>query len=172
MILKKLFPLALVVLLAVLLVGCNFATPKEIDVVYVSYRDETGRIGYEQKVDLKEKQLWKYSSTAYDPNRIVPSGPMAENEGFVFVRDLDDDKIASFRREAERYGFANWADEYINPNVCDGDRWDIAIGFSDGTTKTVVGSNAYPTTWDKMFMAFEKLAGERILLFESDYYGY
>jgi len=172
MILKRWLPLALVALLVVVLVGCNFANAKGIDSIYVSYRDEVGRVFYEQKLDLKEQKLWKYSSSSYESNRIAASNPLAENEDFVFVCDLEENGIESFRREAERFGFAGWKEQYINPEICDGDQWDITILFSDGATKTIIGRNAYPSTWDKMYKAFEKLAGERILLFKSDHYRY
>jgi hypothetical protein len=99
----------------------------------------------------------------------TPRDPFAENEGFEFVANLEDSSIISFRKQANRLGFARWKD--ISPPgfwtwlgfVVDGG-CSIIINFSDGTQKEFDEySLNTPTTWDYMDAAFKKLTGENIL---------
>ena len=167
---KRILQIAALVLAA--LAAATFADfdndAKGIDTIRVSNYDYwTGF--YEYKIDLKNKQLWEYTArTAVGP--YIPRDESAENEGYTFVRDLEDGNIRAFLNSAARYGFAGWDTSYNNLNTYDGYQWGITITFSDGSEKEMSGSNAYPDAWDKMRGAFENLTGENILRFESATY--
>ncbi|MDR1563368.1 MAG: hypothetical protein LBS74_00200 [Oscillospiraceae bacterium] len=137
---------------------------KEIDIIYVAHSG-FGQTLREHKIDLQNKQYFEY--TAEIGEGYVPRDASAENEGFTFLSNLEEDKIAAFIRSSARYGFTNWKEAYNNYNVDDGDQWEIKILFADGTQKTITGSNAYPKTWNNMYKAFEDLTGENILLLKS-----
>ena len=142
--------------------GCSWARPKaEIDVIYISH--SVFVTSPEYKIDLKHKKFWKYASSASD---YVPRDPTAENEGFVFVRSLDDGKIERFRKQAARYGLAYWKNTYktlLDSFMFDGHVWEMQLYFSDGTQKKIYGHEAYPLIWNDMNDAFERLTGEAVL---------
>ncbi|MBN1891748.1 MAG: hypothetical protein JW780_03135 [Clostridiales bacterium] len=91
-----------------------------------------------------------------------------ENEEFSYDCALSDDNIEAFLEQCGRIGFLEWRDKYIEPDICDGHQWGITILFKDGSTKEIVGSNAYPDTWNDMAEAFWELTGENILLVRND----
>jgi len=160
----------------------NYASPKEMDVIYVSNVGLGLGTYMEHKVDLKNKKVWEYN--AWASGEYVQRDPAAEEEGFDFMRELNGCKIETFRRRANWCGFANWGEPNLllydwyrfvhrgeryeaNPIVIE-DYWEITIVFADGTTKQD-GSNSgtYPRTWDCMYDAFEELTGENILLYKK-----
>jgi len=169
-VLKRLTATALAILLAMVCAGCNSANPKEIDVIYVWY-NTFGEIYLEYKVDLKTKKLWEYS-TGLRQNYIARN-ETAENEGFDFVRGLEEHKVKDFQYEAMFYGLARWQEEY---RVRQGgtiveDYWYIKVIFSDGTTKSSYGNGTtVPLTWDRMYCAFERLTGEKVLQYKDGWW--
>ena len=154
----------LTLLLACTFAGCRDNYQKEIDSIYVS-NSVFGQTAPEYKIDLKNRQLWEYRADGGSGS--MPRNESAKDEGFTFVRDLDTEKVATFIRESARAGFTRWEGSYVNEQVTDGHQWSIRIMFADGTEKDISGSNAYPSTWDNMYTAFEALTGENVLLLKS-----
>lgn len=134
---------------------------KQMDSIYVYRGGESFSSVKEIKVDLKNKQLLEHITER--GNDSTYRDPLAENEGYSLVTDFDGGKIAAFLQAAERYGFADWEESYIEYAVADGDVWRIEINFSDGTTKSISGNSAYPETWEEMSVALEELTGKRFL---------
>lgn len=155
---------ALVVFLMIIILfgtsSCQNNSQKPIDVIYV-YHSAFGQRYPEYKIDLKNKQYWKFTSDGYE--NYVNRDSLAENEGFTFICSLDNDNIEAFIDDCLRYGFTEWKNSYNNDEVLDGHQWGITIIFSDLTRKEIKGSNKYPKTWDEMYDAFKNLTGDSIL---------
>jgi hypothetical protein len=132
---------------------------KEIDEIYV-YHSSFGLRYPEYKLDFVNRTFWMYTSDLWS---YVERDTSAENEGFVFVSDLDEEKIKRFFIESARYGFTRWEESYVEENIYDGHQWGVVITYADGTQQAVRGSNKYPETWDKMVKEFEDLVGQKIL---------
>lgn len=162
---KRILGVCLLSVLCFVMVSCQKANQKPIDVIYIHhYANE--KEGPEYKVDLKHKEFWKY--TLEDNEKYSPRDAMAKDEGYTFVCSLNDDKIDTFVLESSMYGFARWKKSYKNHFILDGHQWGVTILFSDSTKKEITGSNKYPSSWDSMNMAFESLTGEKILQYEVD----
>jgi len=158
------FVLAAVLLCAFAGVGAEAAAvEKTIDVIYIRHWGHPPSPEYEYKVDLKEGKLWSFQYEVLKEDSALRD-KTAENEGFVFVSDLDEDKIEVFRRKARLYGFDQWREEHRHDLVQGGNCWQITIVYSDETEKTMFGYAAYPLTWNQMHDAFEELTGEKILM--------
>ena len=170
MTIKSIFSLLLSFLMLLPTYAANLVHPKEIDTIYVWY-NTFGEIYLEYKVDLKGKKLWEYSAGLYDD--YVPRDKTAENEGFDFVRALEERKVKDFRCKTTFYGFTRWQEEY---RVRQGgtiveDYWYIKVIFSDGTTKSNYGNGTtVPLTWDRMYCAFERLTGEKVLQYKDGWW--
>ena len=149
---------------------CHAVAPRSIDAIYVVHFQ--GHVFHESfavreyKIDLSDGTLWYFyfQRESWD-DPVVPRDREAENEGFEFVRYLDEDAIRAFRRRAVLYGFTRWGESYP-PRISIGHTWRVEIVFSDGTTRTSTGAHnaeRMPLTWGRMGTAFEALTGERIL---------
>ena len=58
-----------------------------------------------------------------------------------------------------------WKREYIDPNVLDGEQWELEIKLSDDRTEYHCGSNAYPPYWPelkKLFSPYLKKAEKQM----------
>lgn len=117
-------------------------------------------------IDIKNKQFWEFTSS-YEEN-FTERNPSLKNEGFTFVRSLDEDNIEAFILDSSRYGFTDWKGVYKDDHIFDGHQWGITIIFSDATRKEVNGSNKYPETWNEMYDVFINLTGQDILLQKDD----
>ena len=167
---KRIFLWIICILFCLTIAGCQKSYQKEINEeineIYF-YHSGFGQRFPEYKINLQNKEFWKYTTGAgFD---YVERDVLSENEGYSFVSNLDDENIAIFLRESARYGLTRWKETYMNNNVLDGHQWGITITFADGTSLTSNGSNKYPETWDKMYDAFINLTGEDILLFKRDW---
>lgn len=47
-----------------------------------------------------------------------------------------------------------WNSEYIDPCVCDGTQWELAVKYKGQRGTVWVGSNAYPGNWDDLLSIF------------------
>ena len=139
---------------------------KEISSIYV-YHSSFGIKDTEYKIDLANCSLWEFF--IYDYRNYTPRDADEENEGFLFVSNLPEEKVQNFIRESARHGFTHWKSNYYNDNIMDGHQWGITIFFADGTNQKISGSNAYPNTWDKLKKDFEDLTGINILQLDSDW---
>ena len=165
--LKAILALLLVGILMLVNLGRYIIHSRKIDVIYVSHSG-FGETTPEYKIDLKNKQFWKYTATGRGAE-YVRRNPAAPNEGFQFVRDLEDSKIKTFRRQAICYGPAYWNNRYERPNIADGHHWGMQIYFASGSQKKIFGSNRYPIFWNYMYDAFEQLTGESVLLYKRNW---
>jgi len=137
---------------------------KEISRIDV-YHSGFGARDLEFLVDLENKMLFEFRMGS----EYAVRDETDENEGFSFVRNLDDEDIAVFARESARFGLTKWEESYVDPGICDGHQWGMIIYFADGEKMESHGSNAYPETWDDMNAAFSELTGENILIYKSDW---
>lgn len=55
-------------------------------------------------------------------------------------------------------GFEKWDEEYQNPNLLDGIKWEIKVTFDHKPDQVRCGSNAFPSCWNEVCSAFMKLA--------------
>ena len=146
--------------LCVFFSGCGGNYQKEIDEIYVRH-SSFGMTEVEYRIDLKNAKVWKYApENRYEMQQ---RDETAENDGYTFMRDLEEKAIEVFARESARFSFTKWEEFYIDEGVMDGHQWKITINFADGTAKEIYGSNKYPKTWDKMGGTFEELTGENVL---------
>lgn len=134
-----------------------------IDVRHSSF----GRTECEFRIELDEKSFRTFMSVP-DFEHYEPRDAEAENEGFTYVCALSETDMETFLDQCNRLGFLDWQDKYIEVGLCDGHQWGITVLFKDGTTKEIIGSNAYPDTWNEMAEAFLKLTDENVLLVRSD----
>lgn len=49
----------------------------------------------------------------------------------------------------------HWNSEYIDPCVCDGTQWELAVKYEGHRGTVWVGSNAYPRNWEELLSFFE-----------------
>jgi hypothetical protein len=170
-ILKRLFTvLSSVVILCGVISGCVHSSLKPIDEIYI-YFSGFGMTFPEYKIDLTNKKFWEFQYSG-DYSDFTTRDETAQNEGFTFVRDLEDDKIQAFLKDAEAVGFADWKKEYDNPNVLDGLQWVMTINYADGSQKQIWGSNAFPGSWEKMKPIFMALTDKEILIGSNKEYNH
>lgn len=157
-----------IILIGVTLSGCKSEKnyQKEIANIYIRH-SSFGTEDTEYKIDIENKEFWQFVGD--DMSYEFWRDESDENEGFTFVSQIDEDKIAVFERESARHGFTDWNQSYDNDNVMDGHQWSIVINYADGTTQNVSGSNAYPDTWDDLREDFQDLTGEDVLDVSSDW---
>ncbi|MCL2661622.1 MAG: hypothetical protein FWD64_14040 [Acidobacteriaceae bacterium] len=134
---------------------------KSIAVIYI-HHDHIFQPCVEFKIDLQNRKLWAYDG--YHNWTCVRRNTTSANEGFVFVKDLADDKIKAFLQEAQKYGLSEWKSSYVNPEIDGGHQWGISITYADGTVQQVQGSNRYPETWSQMNAALKALTDKDILI--------
>lgn len=160
---KVLYINILISIMALILTACQTNEKDQgmskVNSIYI-FHSSFGLRDTEFKVDLAEKRFYKFT---IDYNNPVERDKDLENEGFQVITDLTDEKISSFKKEADKLDFLHWKRSYDNPNILDGHQWGIIIHFNDGGTKEVYGSNEYPKTWDQMSNEFEKLTGVNVL---------
>lgn len=171
--------LATVVLsLAVVLSGCGEDSPKVVvggggdtetgvlahNVTSIYYRTFPMIFHFtEYKIDFEGKRFLKYTVGGTSDGYSGYRDTTAENEGFMYVGDLSNEKIAAFWNSAEEHGFLSWESRYECVGLEDGYQWVIEIEYADGTKKQVTGSNLIPDAWANMRIAFENLTDESIL---------
>ena len=147
------------------LFGCSPEDHREVSVIYISH-SRFGYVEHEYKVDLRNKEFWKYRLEDYS-SRDNRRDEMSENEGFSFVGDLTTKEIEDFSAAMKRFAFTTWEGDYGDSGGHDGHQWSMIIVFLDGTMQVSSGSNMYPKRWREMFTAFEDLTGERALFITS-----
>ena len=161
---KKVFIITLKILtiamaLALILSGCQKRKPKDIEVIFV--RNYFIENYYEDKIDFNNKQHWK-------------AGPINRSqkvEDYIFVCDLEDEKITDFLNAIKEYELLSWEGEYrLTGEYHDGHQWSINIIFSDSTSTGAYGDNNYPETYDEIREALENLTGSIILDEKSGLY--
>lgn len=56
----------------------------------------------------------------------------------------------------DQFFIAEWDKEYNNPDVLDGEQWELTIKFNDGNIVEYWGSNAYPKLFEELTFFFEE----------------
>jgi len=167
---KGILSLPFVLLYMIISFGSYIIHPVKIDTVCVHY-NSFGQIYLEYKVDLKNKELWKYDGGMY--KNYTARDKDAEHEGYTFVRDLDSGAVAKFRRQARRGGLSLWRDKYEprRGDVIVEDYWFVTLLRSDGSERSSYGNGTnLPLTWDRMYAAFEELTGEQVLQYKNGWW--
>lgn len=60
-----------------------------------------------------------------------------------------------------------WNYEYVDPFICDGTQWTLAVKRENNQIITWNGSNGYPGNWDKLLAFFRicyTIHSEKLLL--------
>ena len=135
-------------------------TVKDINIIYI-FHSGFGMRYPEYKIDIKNKKFWEYNINNMGDYK--KRNNLSENEGFLFVKDLENEAIQIFINEATKLEFLLWEETYINMNMFDGHQWGITIIFSDSSEKCIYGSNEYPETWGEMREVFKNLTDENVL---------
>ncbi len=53
-----------------------------------------------------------------------------------------------------------WKSEYDDNDILDGTQWHLKIGFTDGKSRKIYGSNEYPALWKQLEKRFFRYIGE------------
>lgn len=69
----------------------------------------------------------------------------------------------TFRQSPGLEKLLGWGPVYYNMGVFDGHQWGVSLTFSDGTTREIAGSNAYPEGWDLVYDALLELTGKNVM---------
>ncbi|MFC5528337.1 hypothetical protein [Cohnella yongneupensis] len=153
----------LILLLIFIFTSCKDATKmKEVSQIYI-YHSSEGMRDTEFYIDFVERMFYKYR------NNNIERDSSLKNDGYDNVINLSEKKIQDFLKKANKYGFLDWKEKYIDNQISDGHQWGIIITYSSGKKYEIEGSNKYPSTWDDMYSEFEKLTGTNILLLRSDW---
>jgi hypothetical protein len=59
-------------------------------------------------------------------------------------KEVSDQSIKDLISELNSLNILNWDKEYYNPNILDGDQWDLEMVYNNGKKKTITGCNRYP----------------------------
>ena len=115
---KKTVSIILILMFLIVGVSCvkQDTYQEEKDAIYI-YHSGFGMTTPEYKIDLKEKKFYEYSSEI--SANYVPRDENAENEGFSFVSDLDEEKIENFIQSSALHDFTKWEDKYVDPYTHD-----------------------------------------------------
>jgi len=141
-----------------LITGKTNQEVKAIDEIHIHF-GSFGRTVQEYKIDFIEKKLWEFQNPLDFESDYGFRDPLSENEGYTFVCDLSDEKIADFWKACMQLGLAEWEESYIEPLIMDGIQWSVTVEYSDSTVMKSYGSNKFPETWDKFYDAFLVLSG-------------
>ena len=55
-----------------------------------------------------------------------------------------------FLNRFEPINIAAWEDDYFNPDILDGESWELKYYTNDGKVKKVTGSNSYPENYNEL----------------------
>lgn len=126
-----------------------------------------GFVDTEYLLDLENRILWSFSADPWENEE--ERDPEGENQGFQTSEPLDPEALEEFQASSALQDALTWSSIYIG-NAADGHQWRIVFTFSDGTTRELIGSNAYPESWDLLYDALIKLTGKNILEVRKDWW--
>lgn len=135
-------------------------SPEELTQVAVRH-SSFGMVEVRYTLDLAEDSL-----------EILSPATFGREEETRETRALDPNAVAAFLASPAVESMLGWGELYYNMNVMDGHQWAVTLTFSDGTSRDINGSNAYPEGWDLLFDALVDLTGQNILSVRSDWLGY
>lgn len=175
---KKTLGIILAIFLCIACGGCNKGSinkvennsskspQKAITKIYV-YHSGFGQTTPEYLFDFKNKKVWEYYSDI--AGNYKPRDVKAKNNGYTQSEKLSDEKIKVFLEQCDSHGINDWKSSYINDRVGDGHQWGLTITYDDKSEKQIMGSNAYPSTWDLIKTDFQNLVGFDVLIYSSDW---
>ena len=103
---------------------------------------ETGFGGPTEQIviDLEnEKITYEYSRTSF---KLGEEGYWKQELPLEMSKEIIA-SLAGFTAE-------NWEDQYVDSRVADGTQWKLEIVFTDGSTRKIIGSNAWPKDFPRL----------------------
>jgi hypothetical protein len=65
-------------------------------------------------------------------------------------REIPPKTVKALKAKLAGFSTARWEDRYSAPHVRDGTQWQLEITFSDGSSRMISGSNAWPKDFDRL----------------------
>ena len=65
-------------------------------------------------------------------------------------REIPPKTVKALKAKLAGFSTARWEDRYSAPHVRDGTQWQLGITFSDGSSRMISGSNAWPKDFDRL----------------------
>lgn len=132
-------------------------SPEELTQVAVQHRS-FGMVEVQYTLDLEKNSL-----------EVLSPATFGREEEKREVSPLDPAAVTAFRASPAVESLLGWGEIYYNMNILDGHQWSVTLTFSDGTSRDISGSNAYPEGWDLVYDALIELTGVNILSARSDW---
>lgn len=132
-------------------------SPEELTQVAVQHRS-FGMVEVQYTLDLEKNSL-----------EVLSPATFGREEEKREASPLDPAAVTAFRASPAAESLLGWGEIYYNMNVMDGHQWSVTLTFSDGTSRDISGSNAYPEGWDLVYDALIELTGINILSARSDW---
>lgn len=126
-------------------------SPEELVALEVQH-GSFGRIESKYTLDLSENSLTAWYS-----------GYFQDAEDREETVALTGEAVETFRQSPAAESLLGWGNVYYNMAVMDGHQWKITLTFSDGSSREIFGSNAYPQEWELVYEALNVLTGKEIL---------
>lgn len=124
--------------------------PEEIDDVLCRLELEAAADSNENFDDSDLEELVSHTRFFhYCTSRVSPPLPQ---DYYCSPREA---KFARKAAEVYRAGILDWEQNYDNPRINDGVRWQLEIAFDDRKTRRFFGSNSYPKNWSQIAKIFE-----------------
>jgi hypothetical protein len=98
-----------------------------------------GSFGIMSTVELRDDTLYYSASCNAEPE---------------VIDHLNPKRWQSFRQTLEFLQAEQWQPKYFNPNVLDGQQWEVKIAYADGRLIESRGSNAYPGLLDSDYTIY------------------
>lgn len=117
-----------------------------------------GRIESKYTLDLSENSLTAWYS-----------GYFQDADDREETVALTGEAVEAFRQSPAAESLLGWGEVYYNMNVMDGHQWGMTLTFSDGETREIHGSNAYPEGWDLVYDALLALTGQNVMDVRSNW---
>ena len=104
----------------------------ENEITYFYYSDGGFFEGYRhiEIKNIENKVIYEYRH-----NKVKKKLEIKKELWFNFISDIIETGVSS------------WKKEYSNPNIMDGEQWELKLECSDGKELAITGCNAYPKNW-------------------------
>lgn len=119
-----------------------------------------GFVDTEYLLDLENGLLWSFSADPWAGE--AERDPEGENLGFQLCESLEAQLLSDFQTSPALLALLSWNGVYV-AMAADGHQWGITLTFTDGSTREIFGSNAYPEEWELVYEALKVLTGKEIL---------
>ena len=164
---KKFLKNIILIMIMLLSSSCSFSKeydgPKITKLTYIDI-DYNGMIYDKYVIDFTTNQYFTthYTSINEDTSPLTLKSTFTEEEEKIFLDSCFTNGLFDLK---ESYT--------TNEVIYDGGGFDLTIEYENGTSKTSIGKNAFPTkVFDKCSTAFYDLCNEKVLGKLPDYYIY